>query len=278
MAETSPLNEALAIIADCPFPLLILDRSGRVTGYNRALEQLVGAERASGLRDLNADSLDDHPLRALLTRERSVCWSDANDEQRYFEIHRTLLTEHNHLEARFFVDITRQVALENTSSRLNKELEEQTLTDPITGLLNSRGLMLALEPQVARSRRYNSPISVVMLDVNGGENGRQMLVATARLLKDQLRWADLVACTEKQQFVLVLPETQTEAALKLAGKLRQQLQALAANNDAAGPCRPCYGVTGWRRNDNAKTLLKRAAAALGRARSSQRDGDRPIAL
>ena len=269
MAEISSAQEALAIVTICPFPLLIINKNGKITGYNRAFERLVGAAAATQLDNPEFDSMENHPAQALLSGERTVRWMDENNNQRYFEVLSTKLPGNDQFEARFFVDITRQVELEDAHELLNKEFQEHVLTDPVTGLLNRRGVMLALEPQVARSRRYNSPISIVMLDFHGGGDRNRILVAIARLLKDQLRWADLVACTDRQEFVLVLPETTAEAALKLADKLRAQLHELAAEIDPANPLWTCYGVTDWRKSDNANTLLKRAGVALTQARSEQ---------
>lgn len=276
MAEVLSASAALDIVANCPFPLIILNRDTRISGYNRAFEELLGPSQASRLVHLDANALGDHPARALLTCTSFVHWMDRNNVPRCFEIHRAMITEQDHSEVRFFVDATKQAELERTCNRLENELEQHTLTDAVTGLLNSRGIMLALEPQVARSRRYNSSISVIMLAVHPGDNRQETLLSIARFLKDQLRWADLIACNEQQEFVLVLPETTAESALALADKLRQQLHELAVKIDSPGQLSPCYGVTTWNKNDDAATLLRRAAAALARARAS--DGDQLIAL
>jgi GGDEF domain-containing protein len=92
----------------------------------------------------------------------------------------------------------------------------------------------------------------------------------ARLLKDQLRWADLVGCTEQHEFMLVLPETTTDAALLLAGKLTGRLRDLAGQELGGESLDSCYGVTGWRRSDTAESLLARAGVALSQARAEQR--------
>lgn len=278
MAENVSASAALAIVANCPFPLVILRRDGRVGGYNRAFDALVGSAQAAQLSQLSPQALSDHPAGALLTCEDTVCWTDQSNAQRRFEIHRTLLTDQDGAEVRFFVDVTREAELERARGLLEKKLREHTLTDPVTGLLSSRGVMLALEPQVARSRRYNSPISAIMLAVHGGDNRQQMLVAIARLLKDQLRWADLVGCNEQQEFVLVLPETTAQSALALAEKLRGQLEQLTAQFVCQDPVWFCYGVTAWHKSDSAASLLRRAASALVRAHAGHDGGDRLIAL
>ena len=98
----------------------------------------------------------------------------------------------------------------------------------------------------------------------------------ARLLKDQLRWADLIGCSNEQDFILVLPETSAEASLQLIEKLRGLLDKLANDTLAGNVIRTSVGVAGWRRNDSAEALISRARVALAQARSEQ--CEHPVAL
>ena len=276
MMESLSPAQALAIVDNCPFALLILDQQGAVISYNRSFEQLVGQAQAADLRGNKVTTLNNHPLRVLLKDEKSICWTDNSNVKHHFEVHNFDLPGENSAQARLFIDIDRQVQLEQAHARLDEELKQQVMTDSVTGLLNQRGMMLALEPQVARSRRYNSTISVLMMEVHGEQPDDRLLQRVAHLLKDQLRWADLIGCNEQHEFILVLPETTPEAALRLADKLRQRLLALAEQELAGEHINTCYGVTDWRRNDNATSLLKRAGMALSQARSEQ--GEHAIAL
>ncbi len=153
--------------------------------------------------------------------------------------------------------------------KLQEDLRKNILTDAVTGLLNQRGLLLALEPQVARSRRYNNPMSVIMMDVNAdGTTESYRHLAVARMLKDQLRWADLIGCSPHDEFILILPETSPEAAASLAKKLTRLVGELTAELGGSSPV-VSYGITGWRRSDSASSLIARAAAALSQARSAE---------
>ncbi len=274
MTESLSATQALALVDNCPLPLLVVDKQGRVTAYNRAFEQLVAPVPAAGLLGHAFATPSGHPLHALLDQGQSIRWTDHSDKEVHFEVQCVDLPDGE--QARFFVDVSRQVELEQAQHALNAQLEEHILTDALTGLLNQRGVMLALEPQVARSRRYNSPMSVIMLDMHSLQDQDGMLLKAAQLLKDQLRWADLIGCTEDREFIVVLPETQPDPALQLAEKLTQRLQQLDRESLAGRQPAVCYGVTAWRRSDNAGTLLRRAGVALSQARSGQ--GDRSIAL
>ena len=270
MTATLSAQHALAIVEHCSLPLLVTDRQGRVISYNRAFEQLLGRDQASELRGSSYIDLGNHPARMLLAPESSVRWTDHNAIQHYFEVQDIDLPDVDFVQARMFVDIRRQVELEQAHATLRDELDQHILTDRATGLLNRRGVMLALEPQVARSRRYNSPMAVMMLDVHCHKDCEATRLHVARLLKDQLRWADLIGCTEQHEFMLVLPETTPEAALLLAEKLTGRLRDLAEQELDGESLDSCYGVTGWRRSDTAESLLTRAGVALSQARAEQR--------
>jgi len=276
MTEILSAQHALAIVEHCPFALLVTDINGRIISYNPAFEQLVGRAQADDLQGHSLADIGNHPARKLLGPEESVCWTDRNDRQYHFEIQRIDLPGKTFAQARLFIDVSRQVELEQAHDSLNEELKQQTLTDSVTGLLNQRGVLLALEPQVARSRRYNSPMTVIMMDAQCQSDGDNVRLHVARLLKDQLRWADLIGCTEQHEFLLILPETTPEAGLRLAAKLQQRLREMSEQELGSAEVDTCYGVTGWRRSDNAKTLLKRAGMALSRARSEHHQ--QPIAL
>ena len=276
MSEILSPEQTLHLIDTCPIPMLVLNREGVIRACNPAFAAIVGKSLADQLAGQSANTLEKQALGTLLGNGTQVSWTGADAQQQHYEVHRSNIGGDDPLEVRYFIDITRQLALEQSQQALREELREHTLTDSVTGLLNQRGVMLALEPQVARSRRYNSPISVVILDVSAGSNDDSLRKQVALHLKDQLRWADLIGCDDKNAFVLVLPETGQDAALQLAEKLHARLVEFAQHTFPDQTLSAFYGVTGWRRTDSAVTLLKRANLALGQARTEQ--DHQPVAL
>jgi diguanylate cyclase (GGDEF)-like protein len=272
MAGTLSAQLALAVVENCPLPLLVTDRLGRTVGFNRAFEQLVGHERAAGLYGLGYADLTGRAEQCLLSPAHTACWSDDEARQYHFEIHDLDLHDPDFAQARLFVDVSRRVDLEQAHKELEDKLRQHILTDRGTGLLNHRGVLLALEPQVARSRRYSRPLAVVVLHARCQDEDNATQQRVARLLKDQLRWADLVGCTQQGEFILVLPETTAEAAQKVADKLQDLLHEMAECKLAGHPMLICYGIAGWQRKDSAESLLKRASTALSQARARHRPG------
>jgi len=251
MTESLSPQYALALYDNCPLPVLVLDGDDRILCFNAAFIRMVGETRAATLPGRTAAQIDGAATQALLTESKRVRWVDASAEPRYFDIQRVDLPEDAH--AKMFVDASREVSLD-------EELRQHVLTDASTGLLNQRGIMLALEPQVARSRRYNRPVSIVMLDVSPADVDGGNCQQVAHLLKDQLRWADLVGCNDQHQFLLVLPETNASATAQLVKKL----QALTTEPTLT---KAHFGVATWQQNDNAASLLARAASSLAQARN-----------
>lgn len=268
IAQTLSASQALAIVDNCPYPLLVLNTGGQVIGHNRALARLLEQLRPGSDSSSQFSPHGSNPLQTLIDARGSVSWKGQGGEEYHFEVISFPLPDQGNTQARMFVDISRQTRLQQARNLLQDELMEHSLTDSLTGLLNRRGLMLALEPQVARSRRYNRPLSLIMLSLGDQEKEPSLLVGVAQLLKDQLRWADMIGYTEQHEFILVLPETNAEAAVRLADKLEHQLIELMPP-PADRCCR--LGIASWRKSDNAATLLKRTAQSLSQAHTGRTD-------
>jgi diguanylate cyclase (GGDEF)-like protein len=269
MMETVSAQLALAFFFRCPVPLLIRDSLGRVTAFNAAFEQLVGHANACSLLNLDLHALSEHPAQSLLGEQTLICWTEKQGQNIYFKSFDFALGDSDHTRAQLFIDVSKQVQLEDANNKLSEELEQHVLTDSLTGLLNRRGIMLGLEPQVARSRRYNSPISLIALHFDVAGKHDNLIVVISRLLKDQLRWADLIGRTEEHGFILVLPETTAAAALKLADKIKRQIDEAIRKSFSGEDIVISYGITEWRKNDCASSLVKRAENAMNQVRLNE---------
>jgi len=122
------------------------------------------------------------------------------------------------------------IAIRNAS--LYEITEELAVHDPLTGLLNRRTLEEQLENEWERSRRFDVPLSVIMIDVDhfkqfndehGHSVGDLVLEATARGLSDELRKVDTLGRYGGEEFLAVLPRTDLDQARAVAEKLRQRV-------------------------------------------------------
>ena len=118
------------------------------------------------------------------------------------------------------------IALDNAKART--ELEYLAITDDLTGLANRRHFRAELERAIAAARRYGSPLSLLLLDLDdfksvndryGHARGDEALKAVATTIRTRLRKADLAARIGGDEFAVLLPETGTEAAGVLARTL-----------------------------------------------------------
>jgi two-component system cell cycle response regulator len=149
----------------------------------------------------------------------------------------------------------RIVNLERNLRTANEENRRLSVTDPLTGAYNRRYLMEQLPHELERSARYSHPLSLLMCDVdhfkkmndtNGHQAGDEVLKAVVTTLKQNIRSTDWVARYGGEEFVIVLPETTTANATKVADTLREHLAKLPiAFNDRMLSVTASFGVAGW---------------------------------
>lgn len=121
---------------------------------------------------------------------------------------------------------------ERSRERVERNLLRQAVTDSLTGLVNRRGFLDAIQREHARARRHGQPLSLLLVDLDhfkavndqyGHEAGDAVLVALAELLNERLRESDLAARFGGEEFVIMLPATTLEQARQLAEQLRLAL-------------------------------------------------------
>lgn len=138
------------------------------------------------------------------------------------------------VRCRFYTQVA--VATDITADvDLNSAYERMAVTDRLTGLMNRRGLERDMRHELLRLRRYQTPISVVLFDIDhfkaindrhGHVAGDEVLRQVAATLASSVRETDLVARWGGEEFLVVLPETSYAGAQICAEKIRQQVAAL----------------------------------------------------
>ena len=155
-------------------------------------------------------------------------------------------------------------------------------TDPLTGLLNRRGLEEHLLHETDRVRRYSRPLAVLMVDVDclksvndchGNQAGDAVLVTIAGLLRESVRCTDVVGRWAGDEFVVVCPETDAIAAHDLASTMVESMSGPVPLSDPPLVV-PISLSAGWAmavRGQGPSAVLASADEALYRAKS--RGGD-----
>ncbi|RTL55862.1 MAG: sensor domain-containing diguanylate cyclase [Rhodocyclaceae bacterium] len=131
----------------------------------------------------------------------------------------------------FMFDISERKKTEDKLLRLQKELEDLSFKDGLTGVSNRRMFDSILELEWANARRNNQPLSLIMLDIDffkqyndhyGHIQGDECLKRVSQALSlAATRARDFFARYGGEEFVLVLPETDEEAALVVAERCRK---------------------------------------------------------
>lgn len=118
----------------------------------------------------------------------------------------------------------------------NAKLEELSIRDGLTGLLNRRAMTEKLDELHALSRRYGNPYSVILLDIDHFKNyndtlghvqGDEALREIAKVLGESVRTLDWVYRYGGEEFLIVMPETDHAAVLPAANRVRECIEARA---------------------------------------------------
>lgn len=122
---------------------------------------------------------------------------------------------------------------DNIESAYHEEIYRTVVTDGLTQVANKRALGDFLEREVARARRHNRTLTVLMMDLDhfklindthGHLTGDVVLKEVAGVVKNRIRKDELFARYGGEEFVCVLPETGMEAAKTLAEDIRQGIE------------------------------------------------------
>jgi len=170
------------------------------------------------------------------------------------------------------------------NSRLESDLRRQSMLDPLTHVLNRRGLRHALEREIYRQRDSAGTLIVVMLDLDhfkllndthGHASGDAMLVGLADLLQSLVRESDTVARIGGEEFVLLLPQTDVTDAKALLELLRSEIARYAERTEdgVAIQVTASFGASTVTQGSgrSASDLLREADLALYRAKQEGRD-------
>jgi diguanylate cyclase (GGDEF)-like protein len=164
------------------------------------------------------------------------------------------------------------------------ELEMRSITDDLTALPNFRYLQERLPEEVNRSRRYNHPMSFLMIDIddfkayndrNGHPAGNVALQMTAHCLKEALRSADVAMRYGGEEFCILLPQTGLDEARTIAERIRQRVSSWDfphGESQPLGRVTVSIGVSTFSESvDTAEKIMAAADSALYQAKRLGKD-------
>lgn len=290
---------AKAIYETSPEGILVVDAAGVVVSHNHQFVEIwqLPQLQLKGVRPVTAIGSADAPLLAtvlervkdqptFLARVRELYENPQLDDHceielkdgRTLERHSTVLRsqEGQYLgRVWFFRDITVQKNHEATLIQLARH-------DPLTGAANRRFFFERAEQEFMRSRRYQQPLSVNLIDVDyfkkindqyGHAAGDEVLKHLSLNIRSMLRDADLFARIGGEEFAILMPHTSLIGAHQLAERLRQ------VTTEKALPCGDqllhihfSAGVTQLKAEDQSiEDCIRRADDAMYQAKRNGRN-------
>lgn len=268
-------NESLFILENAPMGLIITDSTGAIIWCNKTLAAWLGAEAETYLgQEETALIHTGSSADAIIGNGRFLLESGLTLERKQV----TLLDGQ---QAIYYLDVTEEEALRQDRLILAQQLEYFDTMEPISGLLNHQAICKSLDPLVSRSRRYQNPLSLVTMEIttfndltvaHGQAAADLAVLSVSQLLRDHIRWADLLGHLGNGKFIFVLPETNQAAAVSLASKIGDKLNQLqiGIGKDQTIALKACFGVASWAKGDDTSSLLSRSAEA---AQTAWQNGD-----
>jgi diguanylate cyclase (GGDEF)-like protein len=190
----------------------------------------------------------------------------------------------SHEEEELLQYLAGQAVVSVENARLHETVERQAVTDELTGLANKRAFHSVLEQEIERSRRFNTPLALVMLDLDhfkqindkyGHQQGDEGLAMVADVLRHFSRDIDAPARYGGEELAVILPQTDVEGAEQLAERIREAVERLEVPRvDGAGSLqlRASFGVASLPESAATREgLIAAADAALYRAKRAGRN-------
>lgn len=165
---------------------------------------------------------------------------------------------------------------------LRDKLKTLSTTDELTGLHNRRYLLERMEQEISRSKRYGTPLSVLLFDLDffkvvndiyGYEWGDVLLRSIADKLKQLIRKEDILTRYGDEEFIVALPNTSEDNAFLFAERFRkdiEKMEFIPAGEEERHPITisggistfPCIADT----EEDANTIIRYAEHALYNAK------------
>ena len=172
-----------------------------------------------------------------------------------------------------------QLVVAVNQAHLFAQMQQQALTDGLTGCYNRRSFEMQLERDLHQATRLRQPLSLIMLDFDnfksindqaGHEAGDMTLRMFADNVRAELRAVDCAARFGGDEFVIILPQANTEGALLVAERLRRRIEEMEV--PGFGKVTSSFGVATFPDHASSRdTLIVAADRALYSSKNAGRN-------
>ena len=161
------------------------------------------------------------------------------------------------------------------NKRMEEELHELSIKDSLTDSYNRRYFQERLEEEIERTKRNNTPFSLIMLDIDdfkvindtyGHIVGDRVLIEIVNLVKNRIRKTDFIARWGGEEFMILLTNTNLQYAEKLAFELKNGICRL--DIPEIDFVTASFGVTSYHQSDTVNSITKRVDELMYAAKAA----------
>jgi diguanylate cyclase (GGDEF)-like protein/PAS domain S-box-containing protein len=180
-------------------------------------------------------------------------------------------------------DVTSRILADKKLKETLAEKNRLSITDELTGIFNRRHALYTLDQELKRARRYNSTLSMIMLDLDklkdindnyGHLYGDESLSIVANILMEEIRDTDMAARYGGDEFILILPESNIHQATTLGERICDKVMSrrLQLDEDSYVGLSVSIGIAeAHNKCDDLVSLIRRADDNLRSAKNLGRN-------
>jgi len=187
----------------------------------------------------------------------------------YFSASASVIKDREGYIAIIMSDITKQENYKN-------ELVHISVTDALTSIGNRRYFQQKIIEEISRTKRYEQDLSLIICDIDyfkevndkyGHNVGDEVLIEYTKLISLKLRESDVFCRIGGEEFIIILPHTKRPNAIKIAEKIRIDIES----TKKVVPITMSFGVVEYVQGEDNESIFKRADKALYKAKESGRN-------
>ncbi|AXH09689.1 hypothetical protein CP960_09545 [Malaciobacter halophilus] len=211
-------------------------------------------------------------LQNLNEVDRVVKIANNKDIDRVFTVN---IDDYEHNGEHFVISLTDITELKEKSNLL----EYQASHDLLTGLFNRQKFHEIFGKEIRRDKRYENDLSLILFDIDFFKNfndefghniGDEVLKFIANIVTKSVREHDTVVRWGGEEFLVLLPETNIQGAIKVAEKIRLAIEDFKSD-EIPKSITASFGVTTLHEGDNEEEFIKKADMALYKAKKEGRN-------
>ncbi len=187
---------------------------------------------------------------------------------------------HEGMDPSFLAQLGLVVSISLSNVVAHEQLQILAFKDPLTGLLNRRAMERVLKWEMARAKRYETPLTIAFVDLDdfkpvndrfGHDRGDELLVHVASVFTELSRESDVVARFAGDEFVIILPGVMIEEARGFMERIKDYLREHRLKAEGTEiPVNFSYGLASAHGAQDAAELIKKADGDLYKAKGRKK--------